>query len=153
MLQRQRLTSLTSLMTSSFLPLKTDQEEKTIAGTVFSDKSGRVVLFDRFHLDIIPEGTSKQSDRSGDKSQGRSHRAVVHGLRPGSWAAAWRSRSAASLQPVLLPPARQVKRSGFRSRSSRTAGCTCPPASVAGVCIPLHAEDRHTTTTDQRNNS
>ena len=37
--------------------LRTDQEEKTIAGTVFSDKSGRVVLFDRFHLDIIPEGT------------------------------------------------------------------------------------------------
>jgi len=36
--------------------LRTDQEEKTIAGTVFSDKSGRVVLFDRFHLDIIPEG-------------------------------------------------------------------------------------------------
>ena len=37
--------------------LRTDQEEKTIAGTIFSDKSGRVVLFDRFHLDIIPEGT------------------------------------------------------------------------------------------------
>jgi D-3-phosphoglycerate dehydrogenase len=48
--------------------LRTDQEEKTIAGTVFSDKSGRVVLFDRFHLDIIPEGTSiyfRNIDRPG----------------------------------------------------------------------------------------
>ncbi len=37
--------------------IKTDQEEKTIAGTVFSDRSVRIVLFDRFHLDIIAEGT------------------------------------------------------------------------------------------------
>jgi D-3-phosphoglycerate dehydrogenase len=37
--------------------IKTDKEEKTIAGTVFSDKSERIVLFDRFHLDMIAEGT------------------------------------------------------------------------------------------------
>lgn len=36
--------------------LKTDQEETRIAGTVFSDKLGRVVLLDRFHLDVVPEG-------------------------------------------------------------------------------------------------
>jgi len=37
--------------------LKTDKEELSIAGTVFSDKLGRIVLLDRFHLDVIPEGT------------------------------------------------------------------------------------------------
>ncbi|HVN97172.1 MAG TPA: phosphoglycerate dehydrogenase [Syntrophorhabdaceae bacterium] len=37
--------------------LKTDLEEVSIAGTVFSDKLGRVVLLDRFHLDVIPRGT------------------------------------------------------------------------------------------------
>ena len=37
--------------------LKTDIAETTIAGTVFPDKLGRVVLLDRFHLDIIPEGS------------------------------------------------------------------------------------------------
>ncbi|HOV90176.1 MAG TPA: phosphoglycerate dehydrogenase [Syntrophorhabdaceae bacterium] len=37
--------------------LKTDIEELSIAGTVFSDKLGRIVLLDRFHLDVIPEGT------------------------------------------------------------------------------------------------
>ncbi len=37
--------------------LKTDQGEMNIAGTVFSDKLGRIVFLDRFHLDIIPEGT------------------------------------------------------------------------------------------------
>ena len=37
--------------------LKTDQGEMDIAGTVFSDKLGRIVFLDRFHLDIIPEGT------------------------------------------------------------------------------------------------
>ncbi|OPX98990.1 MAG: D-3-phosphoglycerate dehydrogenase [Syntrophorhabdus sp. PtaU1.Bin002] len=37
--------------------IKTDVEEKSIAGTVFADKLGRIVLLDRFHLDIIPEGT------------------------------------------------------------------------------------------------
>jgi D-3-phosphoglycerate dehydrogenase / 2-oxoglutarate reductase len=37
--------------------LKTDTEEITIAGTVFSDKVGRIVLLDRFRLDVIPEGT------------------------------------------------------------------------------------------------
>ena len=37
--------------------VKTDVEERSIAGTVFSDKLGRIVLLDRFHLDIVPEGT------------------------------------------------------------------------------------------------
>ncbi|MCX7966170.1 MAG: phosphoglycerate dehydrogenase [Syntrophorhabdaceae bacterium] len=37
--------------------LKTDEEELSVAGTVFSDKLGRIVLLDRFHLDVIPEGT------------------------------------------------------------------------------------------------
>ncbi len=37
--------------------LKTDIEEVSIAGTVFPDKFGRIVLLDRFHLDVIPEGT------------------------------------------------------------------------------------------------
>ncbi len=36
--------------------LKTDKEETRIAGTVFPDKLGRIVLLDRFHLDVIPEG-------------------------------------------------------------------------------------------------
>ena len=31
--------------------------ETTIAGTVFADGSGRIVLYDKFRLDIIPEGT------------------------------------------------------------------------------------------------
>lgn len=42
------------------LILKTDQEETRIAGTVFSDKLGRVVLLDRFHLDVVPEGNFLQ---------------------------------------------------------------------------------------------
>lgn len=37
--------------------VKTDMEEISIAGTVFSDKLGRIVLLDRFHLDIVPVGT------------------------------------------------------------------------------------------------
>lgn len=48
--------------------LKTDVEETTIAGTVFPDKLGRIVLLDRFHLDVIPEGTFlafKIMDRPG----------------------------------------------------------------------------------------
>lgn len=36
--------------------LKTDTEEINIAGTVFPDKLGRVVLLNRFHLDVVPEG-------------------------------------------------------------------------------------------------
>jgi D-3-phosphoglycerate dehydrogenase len=39
------------------LTVKTDTEERSFAGTVFPDKLGRIVLLDRFHLDIIPEGT------------------------------------------------------------------------------------------------
>ncbi|MDR2018460.1 MAG: phosphoglycerate dehydrogenase [Syntrophobacterales bacterium] len=37
--------------------LKTDEEEISIAGTVFADKLGRIVLLNRFHLDMVPEGT------------------------------------------------------------------------------------------------
>jgi D-3-phosphoglycerate dehydrogenase len=37
--------------------VKTDIEERSFAGTVFSDKLGRIVLLDRFHLDIVPDGT------------------------------------------------------------------------------------------------
>jgi D-3-phosphoglycerate dehydrogenase / 2-oxoglutarate reductase len=40
--------------------LKTDTEEIGIAGTVFADKLGRIVLLNRFHLDIVPEGTFLQ---------------------------------------------------------------------------------------------
>ncbi|HNS13960.1 MAG TPA: phosphoglycerate dehydrogenase [Syntrophorhabdaceae bacterium] len=36
--------------------IKTDREETSIAGTVFPDKLGRIVLLDRFHLDVVPEG-------------------------------------------------------------------------------------------------
>jgi D-3-phosphoglycerate dehydrogenase len=39
------------------IKVKTDRAEMTIAGTVFADGSGRVVLYDKFRLDIIPEGT------------------------------------------------------------------------------------------------
>lgn len=37
--------------------VKTDKEEIDIAGTVFADKLGRIVLIDRFHLDMVPVGT------------------------------------------------------------------------------------------------
>jgi D-3-phosphoglycerate dehydrogenase / 2-oxoglutarate reductase len=40
--------------------LKTDKEETHIAGTVFPDKLGRIVLLDRFHLDVVPEGNFLQ---------------------------------------------------------------------------------------------
>ena len=39
------------------LVIRTDIEERSFAGTVFPDKLGRIVLLDRFHLDMIPEGT------------------------------------------------------------------------------------------------
>jgi D-3-phosphoglycerate dehydrogenase len=48
--------------------IKTDLQEKTIAGTVFSDHSGRIVLFDRFHVDMIPQGSFlffRNADRPG----------------------------------------------------------------------------------------
>jgi D-3-phosphoglycerate dehydrogenase len=35
----------------------TDSGETRIAGTVFSDGAGRIVLYDKFRLDIVPEGT------------------------------------------------------------------------------------------------
>jgi D-3-phosphoglycerate dehydrogenase len=37
--------------------VKTDTTETSIAGTVFSDGVGRVVLYDTFRLDIVPDGT------------------------------------------------------------------------------------------------
>jgi D-3-phosphoglycerate dehydrogenase len=37
--------------------VKTDKAEIKIAGTVFGDGTGRVVLYDKFRLDIIPDGT------------------------------------------------------------------------------------------------
>jgi D-3-phosphoglycerate dehydrogenase len=40
--------------------LKTDKEETRIAGTVFPDKLGRIVLLNRFHLDVVPEGNFLQ---------------------------------------------------------------------------------------------
>jgi D-3-phosphoglycerate dehydrogenase len=40
--------------------LKTDKEETRIAGTVFPDKLGHIVLLDRFHLDVVPEGNFLQ---------------------------------------------------------------------------------------------
>ena len=42
------------------LTVKTDVEEISIGGTVFADKLGRIVLLNRFHLDIVPEGTFLQ---------------------------------------------------------------------------------------------
>ncbi len=39
------------------IQIKTDKKETTIAGTVFADGSGRIVLYDKFRLDIIPDGT------------------------------------------------------------------------------------------------
>jgi D-3-phosphoglycerate dehydrogenase len=37
--------------------IRTDKGETTIGGTVFPDKLGRIVLLDRFHLDMVPEGS------------------------------------------------------------------------------------------------
>ena len=37
--------------------VKTDVMETVIAGTVFADGLGRIVLYDKFRLDIVPEGT------------------------------------------------------------------------------------------------
>jgi D-3-phosphoglycerate dehydrogenase len=37
--------------------VKTDKSESTFAGTVFADNVGRVMLYNRFRLDMIPEGT------------------------------------------------------------------------------------------------
>jgi D-3-phosphoglycerate dehydrogenase len=39
------------------IKIVTDQGETTIAGTIFSDGTGRIVLYDKFRLDIVPEGT------------------------------------------------------------------------------------------------
>ena len=37
--------------------VKTDVRETVIGGTVFADGLGRIVLYDKFRLDIVPEGT------------------------------------------------------------------------------------------------
>jgi D-3-phosphoglycerate dehydrogenase len=37
--------------------VRTDKTENTFAGTVFADNVGRVMLYNRFRLDMIPEGT------------------------------------------------------------------------------------------------
>lgn len=37
--------------------VKTDVMETVIAGTVFADGLGRIVLYDKFRLDMVPEGT------------------------------------------------------------------------------------------------
>jgi D-3-phosphoglycerate dehydrogenase len=37
--------------------VKTDRTENTFGGTVFADNVGRVVLYNRFRLDVVPEGT------------------------------------------------------------------------------------------------
>jgi D-3-phosphoglycerate dehydrogenase len=39
------------------IQIMTDSGETRIAGTVFSDGAGRIVLYDKFRLDIVPEGT------------------------------------------------------------------------------------------------
>ena len=44
--------------------LKTDEEEISIAGTVFADKLGRIVLVNRFHLEIVPKGPFSSSGSS-----------------------------------------------------------------------------------------
>jgi D-3-phosphoglycerate dehydrogenase len=37
--------------------IKTDVGDTIVAGSVFADGSGRIVLYDKFRLDIIPDGT------------------------------------------------------------------------------------------------
>jgi len=37
--------------------VRTDKGENTFAGTVFADNVGRVMLYNRFRLDMVPEGT------------------------------------------------------------------------------------------------
>jgi len=39
------------------IEVKTDAMNTIVAGSVFADGSGRVVLYDKFRLDIIPDGT------------------------------------------------------------------------------------------------
>ncbi|MDY6820162.1 MAG: phosphoglycerate dehydrogenase [Deferribacterota bacterium] len=40
-----------------FLLFKTDKEEKLVGGTVLNDEIPRIVVFDKFNLDIVPYGT------------------------------------------------------------------------------------------------
>lgn len=37
--------------------VKTDKEEKTLGGTVFGDGVGRILIYDKYYLDLIGEGT------------------------------------------------------------------------------------------------
>ncbi len=37
--------------------VRTDKAENTFAGTVFADNVGRIVLYNKFRLDVVPEGT------------------------------------------------------------------------------------------------
>ncbi len=39
------------------IEIKTDVMDTIVAGSVFADGSGRIVLYDKFRLDIIPDGT------------------------------------------------------------------------------------------------
>jgi D-3-phosphoglycerate dehydrogenase len=39
------------------IDIKTDVMDTIVAGSVLADGSGRIVLYDKFRLDIIPEGT------------------------------------------------------------------------------------------------
>jgi D-3-phosphoglycerate dehydrogenase / 2-oxoglutarate reductase len=39
------------------IEIKTDLMDTIVAGSVFADGSGRIVLYDKFRLDIIPDGT------------------------------------------------------------------------------------------------
>ena len=77
------------------IKVKTDKGETMIAGTVFADGTGRVVLYDKFRLDIIPEGTflhfrimdrpgiiGKVATILGDKTS-TSPASVCRGRRPG----------------------------------------------------------------------
>jgi D-3-phosphoglycerate dehydrogenase len=51
-----------------FLFIKTESDEKIIGGTVLNDGIPRIVIFNEFHLDIIPEGTYlyfRNHDRPG----------------------------------------------------------------------------------------
>jgi D-3-phosphoglycerate dehydrogenase len=39
------------------IKVKTDKEEKEFAGTVFADNTGRLLIYDKYYLDLICEGT------------------------------------------------------------------------------------------------
>lgn len=39
------------------IKVHTDQEEKVFAGTVFNDNTGRLIIYDKYYLDLICDGT------------------------------------------------------------------------------------------------